>query len=379
MGICGKCCGSFALLLALLFGWLSTQVHPLGTLFSTAYKVKGFGKPGTDPVPEDLKPMPRPTGELLFDLPGGDKMPANGIGMCCRHTAYDPVSVHRTVLWFLLQGGRHIDTASMYLNHASVGQGIQDAVARGVPRSEIFLVTKVWPDNFGYDASIQRAKEMVKELGVDYIDLVLLHAPIQLSGMVLSKVIYKQFVGGPVVGEDPSELHLDSMVQVKLRVDTWKGLSTLRESGLIRNLGVSNFNIKQMKEIQDLKLAPIAANQLQYHPWAPENQKKIVQYCHENKIVVTGYFSLGGEDKSGKVLELDALNDIAKAHGRRPAQILLRWSLQKNVSIIPGTGSHKHMADNLATYSFALSDTDMERLDSMASLPISEQFHFFDF
>merc|ERR1719443_1391981 len=118
---------------------------------------------------------------MFFDLPGGDRMPANGLGMCCRPTAYDPVSVHRTVLWYLLQGGRHIDTASVYMNHEAVGQGIKDAMARGVPRKEIFLVTKVFPDHFGYQESIQRTEEMVKELGADYIDLVLIHAPIKLS------------------------------------------------------------------------------------------------------------------------------------------------------------------------------------------------------
>merc|ERR1712110_210072 len=126
----------------------------------------------------------------------------------------------------------------------------------------------------------------------------------------------------------------------------------------------------QMKEIQDLELAPIAANQMQFHPWVPDWMKDIVAYCHKNNIVVTGYFSLGGDNNKGKALNLETLNDIAKAHGRRPAQILLRWSLQSNVSIIPGTGNHKHMADNLGTYGFTLSDVDMERLNGMASLPI---------
>merc|ERR1719499_20831 len=89
-----------------------------------------------------------------------------------------------------------------------------------------------------------------------------------------------------------------------LRLESWTGLSTLKTKGLIRNLGVSNFNIDQMKEIQALQLAPIAANQMQFHPWAPDWMKEIVEYCHQNKIVVTGYFSLGGFDK------VDTLVDV---------------------------------------------------------------------
>merc|ERR1712224_798855 len=106
--------------------------------------------------------------------------------------------------------------------------------------------------------------------------------------------------------------------------------------------------------------------------------KDIVTYCHQHKIVVTGYFSLGGHDNKQKALEVEKLNEIAKSHGRRPAQILLRWSLQKNVSIIPGTGNHKHMKDNLGTYGFSLSENEMARLDNMSSLPISKDFFFFE-
>merc|ERR1712079_155417 len=103
----------------------------------------------------------------------------------------------------------------------------------------------------------------------------------------------------------------------------------------------------------------------------------LVQFCHQNRIVVTGYFSLGGFDRKDKAMDLETLGEVAKTHGRRPAQILLRWSLQKNVSIIPGTGNHKHMADNLDTYGFKLSDADMTKLDSMSSLPIAKDFMVF--
>lgn len=94
---------------------------------------------------------------------------------------------------------------------------------------------------------------------------------------------------------------------------------------------------------------------------------------------MTGYFSLGGFDRKDKALNLEVLNGIAKSHGRRSAQVLLRWSLQNNVSIIPGTGDPHHMAENLATYDFSLSDAEMAQLNSMDALPIKEDFVFFDF
>mmetsp|Transcript_91677 Transcript_91677/g.163172 ORF Transcript_91677/g.163172 Transcript_91677/m.163172 type:complete len:367 (+) Transcript_91677:69-1169(+) len=361
-GCCASFCFLVVLLLALLFGWLSAQENGVGAFFKLAIGARGIGKPPTEAVPDDLMPSARPEGEIFFNLPGGGKMPANGLGMCCRPSAYDAISVHRTVLWYLLQGGRHIDTADLYLNHEAVGLGIRDAVARGIPRSEIFLVTKIWPTRYGYDSSIYKGKLMLQELGVDYIDLVLLHAPMKWD---LDFILRKVFGG---------DKGLNEMRQ--LRMDTWKGLSTLRDQGRIRNLGVSNFDIKQMQEVQSLGLAPIAAHQMQYHPWVPDWLKETVSYCHQHQIVITAYFSLGGMDNKQKAFEIEALNKIASSHGKRPAQVLLRWSLQKNVSIIPGTGNPKHMRENLATYGFSLSDDEMQRLDSMSSLPLADDFFY---
>jgi len=373
-GCCATACAIFMLFISLVVGYICRQEHPLGIVFSTVFKLQGVGKPKTDPVPDELKPSLRPKDEMFLELPGGDKMPANGIGMCCRPTAYDPESVRRTVLWFLLQGGRHVDTAAMYLNHEAVGLALKDAEARGVPRRDVFLTTKVWGDSFGYDESIAKANRMLKELGVDYIDLVLLHAPIQISATGIVNFYWSKMLGGGIdvkLSQEPQ--------QVKLRTDTWRGLSTLRDKGLIRNIGVSNFNIKHMADIQALKLAPIAANQMQYHPWLPDWMKEIVDFCHQHKIAVTGYFSLGGWDHKNKALEIQGLNEIAKSQGKRPAQILLRWSLQKNVSIIPGTGNPEHMVENLGTYGFSLTAAEMAQLDSMSSLPISKDFMFIDF
>ena len=130
------------LVVALIVGWLNTGVPiPEGKFFATVFPILkgkwpativGHGKMvGTPVVPDDMVPQPRPENELFVELPGGYQMPQNGIGMCCRPTAYDDVLVERTVLWYLLLGGRHIDTAHIYLNHEAIGKGIEKAIRRG--------------------------------------------------------------------------------------------------------------------------------------------------------------------------------------------------------------------------------------------------------
>merc|ERR1740130_564412 len=135
----------------------------------------------TPPVPSDLTPKPRPANELFATLEGsGDSMPLNGLGMCCRPTAYDDISVERTIEWYLLLGGRHIDGADIYLNHKAIGKGIQNAMAKGIPREEIFLTTKVYPLHFGYEETIKIVESALEDLGLDYLDMVLMHAPVRV-------------------------------------------------------------------------------------------------------------------------------------------------------------------------------------------------------
>jgi len=356
---------------ALGLGWLTAQEHPLGYVFSSVYKIWGYNQPKTVAVPDDQKPEPRPQGEMFLTLLGhGDQMPMNGLGMCCRPTAYDDESVYNTVLWYFLQGGRLIDTAALYLNHKPIGKAIKEAIKRGVPRSEMFITTKVPGESFGYESITKKVPQMLKELDLDYLDLVLMHAPRKLGPGLLWSLKFP--------GESDEFSSQSCKNQVQCRKETWQGLSEAREKGLVRNVGVSNFKINHLQEIEALNLAPIAVNQIQYHPWAPEWLKETIEYCHQKKIAVTGYFSLGGAQTKDKAMEQQALNDIAKVHNRRTAQILLRWSLQKNVSIIPGTGKPPHMKENLATYGFELTDEQMKTIDGMSSLPISDDFFFFD-
>lgn len=268
---------------AAVIGWFASHDVPLGVFFATIIPLsKGILPPtivghgrmkGTPEVPDDLMPQPRPEDELFLDLPGGHKFPQQGIGMCCRATAYDDVLVYRTVLWYLLLGGRHIDGAEMYLNHVAIGKAIAEAIRRGVSREEIFVTTKIAPTHFGYESTMARVKNYLKEFELDYIDLVLLHAP-SMPG--LPSPCKKE-------GKDPEEC----------RKETWKALSDLRQDGLIKNAGVSNFALNHIKELEGVGGAPIANNQIQFHPFEPDHVIDIVDYCQKNGIAITAYSPLG--------------------------------------------------------------------------------------
>jgi diketogulonate reductase-like aldo/keto reductase len=296
-------------------------------------------------VPDDMSPQPRPSNEQFLDLPGGYKMPQNGIGMCCRPSAYDDELVYRTVLWYLLLGGRHIDGAHLYLNHEAIGKGIAEAMHRGVKREEIFVTTKIFPSHFGYQSTLSNVKKYVKELGLEYIDLVLLHFP---SSFPLQTSPCKKD------GKDSSQC----------RRETWAALSELREAGLIRNAGVSNFALKHLKDLEGLG-APIANNQIQFTPFEPEYVMETVQYCFENNITVTAYSPLGGLVDQNKAMVDDVLNKIASKYGKRVADIMLRWAMQRGFAVIPGTGNPQHMKQNLAIFDFELADEDMSVINDL--------------
>lgn len=356
--------------LAISIGWLLNTDIPEGRFFATVIPlIKGVAPPlmvghgvmeGVPPVPDDfLEPLPRPTGEKFLVLPGGYEMPQNGLGLCCRPTAYDDVLVRRTVAWYLLQGGRLLDDADLYLNHVAVGEGMADAMARGVPREEIFLTTKLWPTHYGYNLTLETVPLFLEELKVDYIDLLLMHMPVR-----------------PFVGFGSG---CKGLTTIQCRQDTWRALSVLRKKGLVRNVGVSNFAIKHLQQLEEIiekeqDMAPIANNQIQFNPWTAQAWIDSFEYCQKNNIVVTGYNSLGGAFQHAEAGTVKVLQDLADKHNRSVAQIMLRWVIQTNVVVIPGTGNPKHMRENLSVYDFELSQEDMDAIDSLRNDESAKKF-----
>jgi len=272
-------------------------------------------------------------------LLGGGKMPIAGIGMCCRPGAAGDAA-RQAVLDYLLMGGRHLDDATVYQNHKEVGEGVRQAVALGVPRSEIFLTTKINPPHFGFETASAWVEKVLGDLGLDYIDLVLLHWAAVPDGKPCK-------------------------VPRHCRQETWLALQRAKAKGQIKHLGVSNFGERQISEILALGGSPVEVNQIEYHPWVPELHLQTADYCHKHGIAVTAYGSMGSSGNAQQLMMQDALKQMGSGHGKSPGQVLLRWAVQRNVSVIPGTSNPKHMAENLRIFDFELSPQEMGMLDSI--------------
>nr|WP_252727252.1 aldo/keto reductase [Paracoccus sp. C2R09] len=223
----------------------------------------------------------------------------------------------------LSEGFRHIDTAQAYKNEEQVGEGLRRADVR---RDDVFLTTKILPENFSPEAFIAATETSLKRLGTDYVDLLLLHWP--------SKDV-------PIT-------------------DTIGALNDLIAAGKVRHGGVSNFTIDMVDEAQAALNTPLAANQIELHPLI--DQTRMIAYLASKGIPVEAYSPLA----QGKVMENTTLRDIAFAHDASPAQIALAWVLTRPMSIaLPRTGNTNRLADNLCAAQIILSAEEIARIDAL--------------
>ncbi|WP_114578085.1 aldo/keto reductase [Saliphagus sp. LR7] len=241
---------------------------------------------------------------------GDVEIPALGFGTA-RMDDHD-VRV-RAIEAALEAGYRHIDTAQIYGSEPAVGEAIENSA---VDREEVFVTTKLADDNRAHDAAVESVHESVENLGVETVDLLLIHSP----------------------NDDVShEETLDAMNEV-------------RDDGLVSHLGVSNFSVAQTREAEELSDAPIVTNQVEYH--VEHRQDDLLAYCIENDVVLTAYSPLG----VGDLLDDDTLGEVAAAHDKTPAQVAIRWLLeQPQVSPIPMSSSPEHVRENFEVFDFELS------------------------
>ena len=229
----------------------------------------------------------------------------------------------RSVTEALKVGYRHIDTASGYRNEDRVGEGIR---ASGVARDDIFITTKVSPDNLddsAFKASVERS---LKLIGVDQVDLVLIHWP--------SKVL-------PVA-------------------DTIASLNAVKKNGWTRHIGVSNFTVKLLGEAWKATREPLVANQCEYHPYL--NQDKLIGACREHGMIFTAFSPLARQ----VVLDDPVVSRIARAKGRTSSQIVLRWDIQQqNIVTIPKSTNPDHIKSNFEIFDFALDDSEMAAISAL--------------
>ena len=222
------------------------------------------------------------------------------------------------VLWALEAGYRHIDTARIYGNEEDVGTAIRES---GLPRSQVYVTTKVWNDDQGYDATLRACDESLKRLGIDYVDLYLIHWPVP-----------------------------------DLRNETWKALVELQRAGKATSIGVSNFMIKHLEELLATTDIVPSVNQIETSPFI--QRKELVAYCQEKGIVVESYSTLGRGQRTGD----KRLAKVGEPYGKTPAQVALRWAIQSDMVVIPKSVHKDRILENAAIFDFELTDADMKTI-----------------
>ncbi|BCU83070.1 putative oxidoreductase YtbE [Polycladomyces abyssicola] len=251
-------------------------------------------------------------------LYNGVKMPWLGLGVW---RAQEGGEVENAVKTAIQVGYRSIDTAAMYGNEAGVGRAVRES---GVPREELFITTKVWNTDQGYDSTLAAFEASLQRLGMDYVDLYLIHWPV--AGK------YKE---------------------------TWKALEKIYRDGRARAIGVSNFQIHHLEDLMaDAEIKPMV-NQVEFHPYL--TQKELREYCSQHAIQVEAWRPL----MKGEVANVPEIRELAAKYGKTPAQIVLRWNLQHGVVTIPKSVSESRIRENADVFDFELSQEDMAKLDGL--------------
>ncbi len=247
-------------------------------------------------------------------LADGNQIPLLGLGVW---QVPDGAECENAVRWALELGYRHIDTAQAYGNEASVGRALHDS---GVPRQEVFLTTKFYP---GHQDPEAEAEQSLRRLGVDQVDLYIVHWPQR----------------GPTWA--------------------WPGMERARESGYARSIGISNFSIEELDQVMAIADSPPMVDQVQFSPF--EYRRRLLEACAERELVLEAYSPLG----TGRHLADETVTRIADSAGRTPAQVLLRWCLQRDAVVIPKSTHRERIEENALIFDFALSDEQMAALDGL--------------
>ncbi|HEY5243761.1 MAG TPA: aldo/keto reductase [Polyangiaceae bacterium] len=247
----------------------------------------------------------------------GAQIPSVGLGVW-----QAPRGVAREAVKTALRAGyRHVDTAKLYANETDVGDGLRDS---GIPRDEVFVTTKLWNDDQGYDKALRAFDTSLARLGLETVDLYLLH--------------------WPVAGK---------------RLDSWRALEKLFDDGRARAIGVSNFLVPHLEELLGKARHPPAVNQIEVHPFLQHRETRA--YCKQHDIVVEAYSPL----THGERLTDPVITEVAQRVKRTNAQVLLRWSLQGDMVTLPKSVRAARMAENAAIFDFALDADAMARLDGL--------------
>ena len=262
-------------------------------------------------------------------LNNGVELPALGLGVF-----QTPAEETRAAVAAAISAGyRHIDTAAAYGNERQVGEAVHSS---GLDRSEVFLETKIWISDYGYDKTLHGFEKSARKLGVDQIDLLLLHQAL------------------------PSDF--------EATLEAYRALETLLADGKVRAIGVSNFMVEHLTTLLERATVVPAVNQIEVHPYFA--QREVQALGAEHGILTQAWSPLGGitfyrDGHHSSTLEDPVIGDIAKAHNKTPAQVMLRWHLQQGRSVIPKSTKPQRIAENIDVFDFELSTEELAAIDAL--------------
>ena len=268
----------------------------------------------------------------VFTLNDGNTIPCIGFGTW---QTPDGDVVIDSVKAALASGYRHVDTASAYENETGVGKALAES---GLKREDFFLTTKLWNADRGYESTLEAVKKSLARLGVEYIDLYLIHWP-------ANNVVYS----------NPDEVNLG----------TWRAFEKLRRDGAVRSIGLSNFLVPHLQKILDVAEIAPAVDQIEFHPGYP--QFETVDFCKKHGIQVEAWSPLG----CGRVLSDERLAQIAKQYEKTVAQLCVRWALQHGVLPLPKSTHADRIASNIEVFDFTIDQNDMATIDSLPEFGFS--------
>jgi len=273
---------------------------------------------------------------------GGMVLPVAGFGTykLKKGEAKEPV------LQALRAGYRLVDTAQVYENEADVGLALRES---GIPRGEVVLETKVWRSSHGYDRTMKAFKQSLKKLGVDYIDLYLIHWPGAKTGWPLPR--------GTICPPEWTPALRDE--------GTWRAMEDLYLAGKVKAIGVANYSIRHLQQLLKACRVKPMVNQVEFHPRLV--QTKMLDFCREQGIQVQAYASLGSSDagQAATFFAFPPVQAAAKAHQVTPAQVLLRWALEKGAVIVPKSCKEERIQENAQLFNFALTESEVAAIDKL--------------
>jgi diketogulonate reductase-like aldo/keto reductase len=260
--------------------------------------------------------------QTFLTLNNGVQMPQFGLGVY----SIPEQRCETTVLAAIKQGYRHFDTAHAYQNERAVGRAIK---ASGVSRDSLWITSKLWPNEYGEGTTMEALNRMLKRLGIEYLDMVYLHQPV-----------------GDYVG-------------------AWKDLVKAQKMGLVKAIGISDFDVSDSvfhSIIDSIDVMP-QTFQIECHPYAQREHWQ--EIAKQYNIQIECWFPLGGRDSKGEILRDPVIAEIAKAHGKTPGQVILRWHIQKGFSVIPGIDKMEYIPEDISIFDFELTADEMKKIHKL--------------